>query len=60
MTLVPITPRRCYVCGSRDLGTYERESRALAAVSLEALRSGDYGPCWRVGERGNVSLVHYW
>lgn len=46
--------------GSRDLGTYERESRALAAVSLEARRSGYYGPCWRVGERGDVSLVHYW
>jgi len=46
--------------GSKDLGTYERESRALAAVSLAARRSGYYGDCWRVNERGGVSLVHYW
>lgn len=45
--------------GGKEIGRYERRSRALAAVSLEARRSGYYGSCWE--DYGNsIRSVRYW
>lgn len=44
----------------KTLGKYERETRARAAVSLEARRSGFYPSLWMDLERGGLRNVSYW
>lgn len=41
----------------RHLGTFERETRARAAISLEMRRTGYYPDVWHVNERGSIDHI---
>jgi hypothetical protein len=48
------------VIAGKAIGKYERESRALAAISLEARRTGCYPNAWVESERGGMARRDYW
>lgn len=44
----------------KHLGTFERESRAKAAVSVEMRKTGYYPSCWFVNDHGNMRRIEVW
>ena len=44
----------------KHVGNYSRLSRARAAISLEARKSGIYPSAWYQDDRGDLSPITYW
>lgn len=45
--------------GYEHIGSYPRETRARAAMRLWSERNGFFPNLWRVGERGQMSILNY-